>query len=1031
MMRLPEIFTAVFVFVSILSLLFGVYTFLLKRSAPENRVFFACAVSLTIWSLGLGIALSAPSEEASTIWRRIAALGWGTFFSLILHFILIMAEKNVWLKKWRIYMLIYLPALINLIVFALPTGLNPRPFIMVNTAAGWVNVAANNGWDIYYQLYYLCLISTSLAIVWHWGRKSSDRDIKNQSRIIVSTFAFALLFSTLTDTIANAIIGMRIPQIAPVIIMIPMTAIYLIMRRYGFLHHEPSSAAEVMLTPEMRRRFYCYLSIALVSGAVLNFLLQYMLNEDGILVSSLMFSAMFIIIAAMIQLFSRLDISNRLKDIINSLIVSASIPILTINNIQYAGVTVWAFPFILIIMALVINRRTVLGIVSVVTLMTQIIVWAASPDVAVTIDSNDFVGRIGIYLIGIVLAIYVNRIYVERLKQNAGQIALQELITEISTDFVTVNEYNIGEKILALLSRTGTFFKTDMAGACFFDEAAGELSCNRLWFSDEKMEKQNRLRLLSSAEYPWWVDLVKNHEVVHIADTDKIPKCKEEGSRLLPIMKCRSLLCIPVAGEEVMGFLLFIVAGNPRTWPDEQINLLKVLGNMLADAKLKVEAEKEIKYLAYYDSMTGLPNRKLFKDRLTSAVLSAERTDRRLGVVFLDLDSFKAVNDTLGHERGDEMLRVITSKLKKAVRQSDTVARFGGDEFLLLINNLVRENDIVKVMESIMEIFSRPFILKGREFYITASAGIAMYPADGEDADKLIKNADIAMYSAKESGKNQYAMCSHDMKAAVDISMSLTTSLYRALGKSELTLHYQPQVCLQTRKIIGLEALLRWNSAEHGQVSPDRFIPLAEQTGLINPIGEWVLRQSCLQNKKWQDMGLPRLRMAVNLSVIQLQNPRLKDIVRTILEDTGLEPSYLELEITESTATREAGRISGILEQLRGLGVTISIDDFGTEYSSLSRLKMLPLDRIKLDMQFVRGIEEGEKDKAITKVIISLAKTLGIKVIAEGVETRKQSDFLQERMCDEVQGFYFFRPMPAEQIEQILKNGIAVDILDR
>jgi len=280
------------------------------------------------------------------------------------------------------------------------------------------------------------------------------------------------------------------------------------------------------------------------------------------------------------------------------------------------------------------------------------------------------------------------------------------------------------------------------------------------------------------------------------------------------------------------------------------------------------------------------------------------------------------------------------------------------------------------------------------------------------------------MYSAKEAGKNQYAMCSNEMKEAINVKVALTTNLYRALDRSELVLYYQPQISLQTQRIIGMEALLRWKSPEHGLVNPSQFIPLAEQTGLINPIGEWVLMEACRQNKAWQDAGLPLVRVAVNLSVIQLRNPRLKEIVRDTLEATGLEPKWLELEITESVAMRESDYIVGLLSRLKALGVTLSIDDFGTEYSSLSRLKTLPVDRIKMDMQFVRGIDESEKDQAITKVIINLAKSLGLKVIAEGVETESQMNFLYHWMCDEVQGYYYYKPMPAEEAEQVLREDM-------
>ncbi|HZK19055.1 MAG TPA: GGDEF domain-containing phosphodiesterase [Clostridia bacterium] len=319
-----------------------------------------------------------------------------------------------------------------------------------------------------------------------------------------------------------------------------------------------------------------------------------------------------------------------------------------------------------------------------------------------------------------------------------------------------------------------------------------------------------------------------------------------------------------------------------------------------------------------------------------------------------------------------------------------------------------------------MKSFDKPFNANGQEIFTSASVGVSIYPFDGKDAETLIKNADIAMYKAKSKGKNQYVMCTSIMKEEARKNLVLTNNLYRALEKNELSLHYQPQLRLRTSEIIGLEALLRWNHPVMGMIPPNVFIPLAEQSGLINGIGEWVLETACRQNKRWQDLGFPRLRMAVNLSVIQFNNPEIVKTVDKILKRTNLDPKYLELEITESIAIREAKYTTAVLNELKNLGITISIDDFGTKYSSLTRLKMLPVDRLKIDMQFIQGIQSSEKDQAITESIIKLAKSLKLSVLAEGVETKTQLEFLNKGMCDEVQGFYYFKPMPSEEIEKIL-----------
>ncbi|MHC1721145.1 MAG: putative bifunctional diguanylate cyclase/phosphodiesterase [Clostridiaceae bacterium] len=398
----------------------------------------------------------------------------------------------------------------------------------------------------------------------------------------------------------------------------------------------------------------------------------------------------------------------------------------------------------------------------------------------------------------------------------------------------------------------------------------------------------------------------------------------------------------------------------------------------------------------------------------------ASRTGSIFGVMMIDLDSFKLVNDSLGHERGDELLKKVSMELSACVRKSDTVARFGGDEFLILINNVLNKEDIVKVAKKIMDTFRKPFNVGLQEFFVTGSGGVVIYPADGENVEDLIKNADLAMYNAKEKGKNQFVICASSMKGEVRKVMELSNSLYYAQEYKELSLFYQPQINIQSGEIVGLEALLRWKHPRMGMVLPRKFIPLAEKTGLINPIGEWVIQNACRQNVEWQSCGLKPIRMAVNVSFVQLRNPKLISQLQRILHETGMDPKYLELEITESVAMLEPKYNINMLNRLKKLGLTVAIDDFGTEYSSLSRLKQLPIDRIKMDMQFVKAIDNCEKDRSFAEVIISLAKGLGLEVIAEGVETETQLKFLSQKMCEEAQGYYFSEPKSAEEIKWLL-----------
>ncbi|HWR61858.1 MAG TPA: EAL domain-containing protein [Clostridia bacterium] len=442
------------------------------------------------------------------------------------------------------------------------------------------------------------------------------------------------------------------------------------------------------------------------------------------------------------------------------------------------------------------------------------------------------------------------------------------------------------------------------------------------------------------------------------------------------------------------------------------------------EIKSRIEMEKEIRKLAFYDHLTGLPNRRLFYDYLNRKIYESQRNELPLSVMFLDLDSFKLINDSLGHARGDELIKQVAQRLSHTLRISDTIARIGGDEFLVMVQNTPNEKTSDIIAGKILEAFRNPFNLDGYEVYITASIGIAMYPVDGEDGDTLIKNADIAMYRAKEKGKNKYEICTPKMKTSLIEIMKLTNYLYRAVEKNELELYYQPQVDIASGDIVGLEALVRWNHPELGRVLSGEFIPVAEKTGLIIPIGEWVLKTACRTNKEWQNKGYMAVPVAVNLSIKQFMDTGITDKISKILAETGLEPKYLELEITEGVLMKEVDTISSTLEQLKDMGVRISIDDFGTEYSSLNYLKQLPIDRLKIAMTFIRGISVNRKDEAIINAIIALANNLEIKTIAEGVESMSQMEFLRKAKCDVIQGYYMYKPVNTDGIGELLANRL-------
>ncbi len=473
-----------------------------------------------------------------------------------------------------------------------------------------------------------------------------------------------------------------------------------------------------------------------------------------------------------------------------------------------------------------------------------------------------------------------------------------------------------------------------------------------------------------------------------------------------------------------------IIHVQGRTEYDRDGRALRMHGT-IQDITERKRTEEQIRHLAFYDSLTSLPNRMLFKEQLNQALQSARREERYVAILFLDLDNFKRVNDTLGHTIGDLLLQDVGARLAQCIRAEDsiarnpsaqpnlTVARLGGDEFTVLLSRIANTQDAAKVAQRILDSLSEPIVVDGHELFVSTSIGIAVYPFDGEETETLIKNADAAMYHAKSNGRNRYHFYNPSMNASALAKLNLERSMRKALDRGEFLLYFQPLVHGMSGQIIGNEALLRWRHPERGMLSPNEFIPLAEETGLIVPIGQWVIETACKQNVQWQKAGLPSVPVMVNLSSLQFHDPKLVSKVEEILRETGLSGEYLTLELTESMLMQDSEHNITTLMELRRLGVGLAIDDFGTGFSSLNYLKRFPVDHLKIDQSFVRDITQDSGNSAIALAIIALARSLKLGVVAEGVETTEERDFLRNNGSPDMQGYLFCQPQPADAIAAI------------
>jgi len=487
---------------------------------------------------------------------------------------------------------------------------------------------------------------------------------------------------------------------------------------------------------------------------------------------------------------------------------------------------------------------------------------------------------------------------------------------------------------------------------------------------------------------------------------------------------CVDWLGVPLKTDAGLTIGVIVVQSYDKTirFNEEDKRIVQFVSDQIAMAIKRKMDELQIKKQAYYDQLTGLTNKSLFNDRLNQNIYDAERNDSILAVLFVDLDNFKYVNDSMGHNAGDRLIKIVSNRIKDCLRKTDTVARWGGDEFTIMLPDV---KDIANVFNLCSRILNKELsniVIDNQELRITASIGISMYPQDGDNAETLIKNADTAMYKAKEKGKNTYQLYKPKMNQKLINRINNENNLFKAIDKEEFILLYQPQVDLKTNKIIGFESLIRWNSPEKGVLAPYKFIPLAEETNLIVPLGEWIIEKTCIQNKKWHDAGY-NITSAVNISGKQFMNKNLAKVIKKILDKTALDPKYLELELTETILMDNFKYTVDILTELKDMGVKISIDDFGTGYSSLSYLKRFPIDTLKIDQSFISSLSETKSTSStIANIVIDLGHRLGMKVIAEGVETEQQLSLLKEYACDKIQGYVISEPVNEIEFDLLLKN---------
>lgn len=972
---------------------------------PLRRPLHLLVAAMAVWFFGMALAAGAARPAMGQLGLRLA-LGGRLAADCAVLLLLTHTPGLLQLVKKRMFLLAgSLPAAALLLVSVILPFADSGRVAMVHTAFGWAEQPVDD--TVYLVLYLAQSAVFAAALLWLTARCFRKR----QGALLVGVCVAAVALRTLVWVFTGIASPLR--PLSSIFPLFPLITAAICGNRPQSVQEDAGVPAPKLLTHAFRTHIYEMLGVVAVVFAVFNMLSSRTVGDAG---ETLWRSVSLLAVAGCLLLLNRVRMKSLTRDLILTVALSYVVPIMTFGSQHSGNLTAWAFLFVLLMAGLLFDRVMVPAVTLAVACMSQLALWAYQPVTHMQVDGFAYLVRFAVLAVVAVLAYGVHYVYLRRLKENVSHEKKQRLVADISRSFISVGEDNFDRKIYGALEQCGQFMQADRAFLVLFSQSGRQIGYTCEWLADETIvpaaRELGKMFIETEPSGPP-TQQPRNITQLRSADGAAREKMREKGIRFLTGMSIRS-------GQDNIGYMGFTASAAFRRQSTEDNGFLAVVAGMVSDAVLKVEAERRINFIAYHDQLTSLPNRLLFNDRIGQAIALAGRFEKMLAVAFIDLDAFKAVNDTLGHDMGDRLLEQAARTLRENVRGYDTVSRFGGDEFTVLLNQISSMEDLKHIMRKLMDALKCPFSLGGQEVFITASAGVAVYPQDGTDAAALVKSADTAMYHAKEQGKNRFAFCSKDMKDQILDKMKLSNLLYRALEKGQMSLLYQPMVSTAGHTVVGCEALPFWNLPGRGRLGREVFQPLAEQTGLVLEIGAWVLETACAQNRKWHDEGFTRLRMVVGLSIQQLLHPRLTAQVGEILAKTGLEAQYLELEITENAANENTGQIVDAMKRLKQLGVSLSINEFGAEYSSLSRLKLLPIDRIKMDTQFVQGLDKDEKDQTIATVIIGLAKSLDLRVAAEGVDSAPQINFLRSKMCDELQGDYCYSVMTAEEVGEAL-----------
>ena len=1002
-MTLENIISILLFLMLYLYLYIGIYTLSLKRNDFVNRAFFGMCLSASTWVLTFSIANSAQNYESALFWRMISVFGWGFFYSLMLDFTLILTNEALMKRNKWIYVIIYIPVLINILVFALLPNVATEQYNLVRTEAGWIHITENTIWEWYFRIYYVLFTLISAFVLLKWGLQHKDRHVKIKSIVLVVSIGLSIILGTLTESVINYYLSVKVPQVGPLFIIFPLLAIMWSLKDLGFVETKQDDADFTRgkyLTKETHEHLLTLTAKIFLNTAYLIFGWQrFFLQRD--LIQFMPITTLLFLAGAFILFSVSLNLKEEMTNKVLKLIVFFTVPIFIFSGINQTASTGWIAPIVFTLIAIAFNDRTMLIGVGSTTIISYLMIWVLQP--SQTIEFNFTAHSIRLIAVIVMgrIALFINSIYTHRLNQVELQLMNNRFTSQCIDILDNLNEGNFVHRIELLLELNCNYYGADSA-LLYLNPTHIGLIPNALHCYSEGLTPEH----LSAVE-----SNIKIHDDIDI---------NELTHKLKNNLMSLDVKCFKIEDKgRILGVLiLFSQHENIEISHDRKL-ALDIVMDKIGATFYKLSADMKLHDMVYFDEMTHLPNRQSLEIYLQG--LHAKIQTYTL--MFVGVDEFRKINDYYGHHYGDRLLASLAEKLVELNNAQSYTARLMGDIFALVLVDINSKDEISAIADTILEIARDAKI--ETDLFINAYLSIGLFQCDSLDVSfrEVLRNTDIALNISKGKGGNCYTFYEPFMLDEFMETLSLEDALKIAVDEHAFVLLFQPKIHCETRQIVGLEALLRWKHPTKGFISPLVFIPMAERKGWISEIDRWVFEQAANQNKIWQQKGYSPLVMSINISPTSILNEVNKNELVGAIEKMQWNTKYLELELTENSIFTLDQQVLNNLKLFKAQGIGVALDDFGVAHSSLSRLNDLPIEHIKIDKRFFDDLEYDENSVKLLKGIVNLGKSMGLKITAEGVETKKQYEIVKESGCDEIQGYYFSKPLPSDEIEQILESG--------